>query len=62
MRESCLSPETLPASLDPGLCDWGRRYRCADLTGHAGRALAANRQLLTPARVTTAQRQVPGLF
>lgn len=31
-------------------------------TGQAGQALAARRQLLTPARATTAQREVPGLF
>ncbi|WP_439645811.1 S41 family peptidase [Sphingomonas changbaiensis] len=31
-------------------------------TGQTGQALAAKRQLLTPARATTAQREVPGLF
>lgn len=31
-------------------------------TGQTGQALAARRQLLTPARATTAQREVPGLF
>jgi C-terminal processing protease CtpA/Prc len=31
-------------------------------TGQTGQALAAKRQPLTPARATTAQREVPGLF
>jgi C-terminal processing protease CtpA/Prc len=31
-------------------------------TGQTGQALASRRQLLTPARATTAQREVPGLF